>query len=78
MAAEKFKKRKICNRVAYYRRRNLWSQTELAERIGVSKNSISSIENRTFYPTLRVSMMLCQVFGLKFEDLFYFEEEVTA
>lgn len=53
-------------------RRNL-SQNELAELVGVSRNTISSIETGQFNPTAKLALILCIALDVKFEALFYFE-----
>lgn len=52
-------------------RRNL-SQSKLAEMVGVSRNTISSIETGQFNPTAKLALLLCIALDKKFEDLFYF------
>ncbi len=52
--------------------RNL-SQGQLAEMIGVSRNTISSIETGQFNPTAKLALILCIALDKKFEELFYFE-----
>lgn len=49
------------------------SQTELAEMVGVSRQTISSIETGQFNPTAKLALILCIALDKKFEDLFYFE-----
>lgn len=48
------------------------SQTELANMVGVSRQTISSIENGQFNPTAKLALILCIALDKKFEDLFYF------
>ena len=48
------------------------SQSQLAEMVGVSRNTISSIETGQFNPTAKLAFILCIVLDKKFEDLFYF------
>ncbi len=48
------------------------SQAELAEMVGVSRNTISSIETGQFNPTAKLALILCVALDKKFEDLFYF------
>ena len=50
------------------------SQSALAEMVGVSRNTISSIESGQFNPTAKLALILCIALDKKFEDLFYFEE----
>jgi len=48
------------------------SQAALAELVGVSRNTISSIETGQFCPTAKLALILCIALDKKFEDLFYF------
>ena len=48
------------------------SQTQLAELVGVSRNTISSIETGQFNPTAKLALVLCIALDKTFEDLFYF------
>ena len=48
------------------------SQAELAKLVGVSRNTISSIETGQFSPTAKLALVLCTALEKKFEDLFYF------
>ncbi len=49
------------------------SQGELAEMVGVSRNTISSIETGQFNPTAKLALILCIALEKRFEDIFYFE-----
>ena len=48
------------------------SQQELASMVGVSRNTISSIETGQFNPTATLALILCIALDKKFEELFYF------
>lgn len=48
------------------------SQSQLAELVGVSRNTISSIETGQFNPTAKLALILCVALDKKFEELFYF------
>ena len=48
------------------------SQARLAQMVGVSRNTISSIETGQFNPTAKLALILCIALDTKFEDLFYF------
>ena len=50
------------------------SQMQLAEMVGVSRNTISSIETGQFNPTAKLALILCIALDKKFEEIFYFEE----
>lgn len=50
------------------------SQTDLAKLVGVSRNTISSIETGQFNPTAKLALILCIALEKKFEELFYFQK----
>jgi len=41
--------------------------------VGVSRQTINSIENGKFNPTAKLALLLCIALEVKFEDMFYFE-----
>lgn len=61
------------NRLKEARAEKKLSQAQLAEIVGVSRNTISSIETGQFNPTAKLALVLCIALEKKFEDLFYFE-----
>ncbi len=65
-------KLKLKNNLREARTQANLSQTELAEMVGVSRNTISSIETGQFNPTAKLALILCIALDRKFEDLFYF------
>ncbi|MGM9585939.1 MAG: helix-turn-helix transcriptional regulator [Candidatus Limivicinus sp.] len=60
------------NRLKSARMEKGLSQNQLAEMVGVSRNTISSIETGQFNPTAKLALVLCIALDKKFEDLFYF------
>lgn len=60
------------NRLKEARSEKKLSQNQLAEMVGVSRNTISSIETGQFNPTAKVALILCIALDKKFEELFYF------
>ena len=48
------------------------SQQDLADMVGVSRNTISSIETGQFSPTAKLALVICIALEKKFEELFYF------
>ena len=48
------------------------SQAALADLVGVSRNTISSIETGQFNPTAKLALLLCIALEKEFEELFYF------
>ncbi|HRX58011.1 MAG TPA: helix-turn-helix transcriptional regulator [Eubacteriales bacterium] len=49
------------------------SQEELARLVGVSRQTISSIETGQFNPTAKLALILCIALDKRFEELFYFD-----
>ena len=60
------------NRLKEARAEKGLSQAGLAELVGVSRNTISSIETGQFSPTAKLALVLCAALDKKFEELFYF------
>ena len=60
------------NRIKEARAERKLSQVALAELVGVSRNTISSIETGQFSPTAKLALILCIALDKKFEELFYF------
>lgn len=48
------------------------SQSALAELVGVSRNTISSIETGQYEPTAKLAYVICIALDKKFEEVFYF------
>ncbi|SFW38130.1 putative transcriptional regulator [Ruminococcus flavefaciens] len=61
------------NRLKEIRKEQRLSQDELAKMVGVSRNTISSIETGQFSPTAKLALILCIALDKKFEDIFYFD-----
>ena len=60
------------NRLKDIRTERGLSQSTLAEMVGVSRNTISSIETGQFCPTAKLALILCIALDRRFEDVFYF------
>lgn len=63
---------KLKNHLKEARLEKKLSQSQLAELVGVSRNTISSIETGQFNPTAKLALILCIALDKKFEDLFFF------
>lgn len=61
------------NRLKVARAEKKLSQGSLAEMVGVSRQTISSIETGQFCPTAKLALIICIALDKKFEDLFYFD-----
>lgn len=51
------------------------SQQDLAEAVGVSRQTISAIEKGDYNPTLRLCIAICRALGKTLDELFWTEEE---
>lgn len=63
------------NRVRELRAARDWTQAELAERLGVSRQTVISIETGRYEPSLSLAFKIAAVFRLRIEDLFTPEKE---
>jgi len=61
------------NKLKVARAERSLSQGDLADLIGVSRQTISSIETGLFNPTAKLALILCIALDKKFEELFYFD-----
>ena len=60
------------NNLSQIRKEKNLSQNDLAKLVGVSRNTISSIETGQYEPTAKLALLLCVALDKKFEELFYF------
>lgn len=61
------------NHIRMWRAEKRISQGELANLVGVSRQTISSIENLQFCPSARLALLICIALEKSFEQVFYFE-----
>lgn len=62
------------NRLKVLRAERDWSQQDLADRIGVSRQSVNAIEKGRYDPSLPLAFKISDVFGLPIEAIFMREE----
>jgi len=60
----------VTSRLRELRAARDWTQAELAERLGVSRQTVISIENGRYEPSLSLAFKIAQVFGMRIEDVF--------
>ena len=65
----------ILNRVKELRTSRGWTQQQLAEAVGVSRQSINSIECNRYVPSLPLALSFARIFGCATDDLFKLEPE---
>lgn len=63
------------NRLRMLRAEKGWSQVELAEALGVSRQTVNALENGRYDPSLPLAFRLGRVFGLTIEEVFLYEGE---
>lgn len=66
---------KLTNQVRIYRQQQKWTQEQFAERIGVTRQTVISLEKRSYTPSLLLAMQIARVFDRPVEELFQLEEE---
>lgn len=70
---DKTKQLILKNRLKLARVERNMTQDQLAKTVGVSRQTISSIEKGQFNPTAKLALILCIALDKNFEDLFYFD-----
>ena len=70
MSSHRVEEVQIENRIKELRKAEKWSQQDLAERLGVSRQTINAIERDRYDPSLELAFKFADVFGKPIEDLF--------
>ncbi len=65
----------LITRIKEYREQAGYKQSELAELVGVRRETIVHLENGRYNPSLKLAMDLAKVFHVAVEDLFEFAED---
>ena len=60
----------MTNRLRDFRGERGWSQQDLAERLGVSRQSVNAIETGRYDPSLPLAFRIAELFGLTIEQVF--------
>ena len=63
------------NRLEEFRNLNGWTQQELADRAEVSRQTIISLENGRYNPSILLAFRMANLFKLKIEELFLYTNE---
>ena len=63
------------NRVKELRSSRGWTQQQLAEAVGVSRQSINSIERNRYVPSLMLALSFARVFGCSTDEIFTLENK---
>lgn len=65
----------LITKIHELRRARKMSQSELAEAVGVRRETLSHLENGKYVPSLKLAMDVAKVFGKTVEEVFEFVEE---
>jgi len=60
----------MTNRLPALRAERGWSQAELAERLGVSRQTVNAVETERYEPSLSLAFKIARLFGKKIEAIF--------
>ena len=60
----------MINRLKELRAERSWSQSELGDRLGISRQSVIAIENGRYDPSLPLAFKIAELFELAIEDVF--------
>lgn len=63
------------NNIRLYRAKNNLTQADLADRLGVSRQTINAIESDKYLPSLGLAFKIALLFNAKIEDLFIYQED---
>lgn len=72
-----YSRKQFHNNIRYFRLCCELTQTELAIKCNTTQNTISSLENGDYQPSAYLSGLLCMALGVKWEDMFWYDPEVT-
>ena len=63
------------NKLKVHRAMHDLTQQQLADKLGVSRQTVIAIESNKYLPSLSLAFRIAALFGVKIEDVFYEEEE---
>lgn len=66
---------KLKTRIHELRKERNMQQTELAELVGVRRETIGKLENGKYNPSLKLALDIAKVFGKTVEEVFIFEDD---
>ena len=75
MNQETVLRKNIGKKIKLARAKSNYTQEELADKLGVSRQTINSLENGKYNPSIQLAFKLAKFFNLSIEALFIFEED---
>jgi putative transcriptional regulator len=68
----------VKNRLRVLRAERRWSQAELADRLGVSRQTVNAVETEKYEPSLTLAFKMARLFELRIEEIFLPEDEMVV
>jgi putative transcriptional regulator len=65
----------LTNSIKAAREARGWTQADLAERVGVTRKTVNTVENNVFVPSTIVALKIARAFGVSVEELFALPDE---
>lgn len=65
----------LSNRVRELRLAKGWTHDQLGDKLDVSRQTISSIENQRYMPSLELGMKIARLFGMTVEEVFFNDDD---
>ena len=65
----------IWNRIKVLRAERDWTQADLAEKVGISRQAVISIEKYKYTPSLELAFKIAEVFGVSIDEVFEHRED---
>jgi putative transcriptional regulator len=65
----------LTNSIKAAREARGWTQADLAERVGVTRKTVNTVENNVFVPSTIVALKIARAFGVSVEELFALADE---
>ncbi len=66
------------NRLRVLRAEQKWSQAEVAERLGVSRQTVNAVETEKYEPSITLAFKMARLFDTRIEDIFQFDDNSNA
>lgn len=65
----------VWNRIKVLRAEKDWTQADLAEKVGISRQAVISIEKYKYTPSLELAFKIAEAFGVSIGEVFQYREE---
>lgn len=65
----------IWNRIKVLRAEKDWTQADLADKVGISRQAVISIEKYKYTPSLELAFKIAEAFGVSIDEVFKYKED---